>query len=168
MATDDNLLTLRVVGLGHKLTFDVSSSATVGELKGQIEDQTSLPAAYQRLIAHGKKLDAGGGGDEATLADLGIHTRTSLMLLHNESYAADKEGAAKISELIKEIDELAARAESIPPDAVHELVTQICCKLDGVETHGSDSLRAMRKRAIERAESVDHRRRSAANSDEQD
>jgi len=156
--TDNNLVTLRVVGLGHKLTFDVSSSATIGEVKEQIENRTFLPAAYQRLIAHGKKLDH--SNDEMTLADLGIQNRTSLMLLHNESYAADKDGVTKISELLKETDELSGKSDTMPRDVVHELVTQICCKIDGVETHGSDTLRAMRKQAIEKAEAVDRCRSS--------
>jgi hypothetical protein len=34
------------------------------------------------------------------------------------------------------------------------LIVQICCKIDEVETNGSDALRKMRKQTIQLAESV--------------
>lgn len=146
---DSDSLTLRVSGLGHKLTFDMKPSSTVGEVKAEIEKQTSLPAAYQRLIVHGKKLE----DDSVTLTELDIQHRTRVMLLHNETYAADKEGAEAISALVKEMDELAS-SSSRTAETVHELVTQICCKLDAVDTHGSETLRVMRKNAMAKAEEL--------------
>jgi hypothetical protein len=146
----DNL-TLRVAGLGHSLTLDMDKSSTVGALKEQVERETDLPAGYQRLVARGKKLD----DDSATLASLGIEHRTKLMLLHNEFYAADEAGVTAISALTKAIDALAANADSTSPVVIHEFVTQICCKLDAIDTNGSDKLRTMRKNAIAKAEALD-------------
>jgi hypothetical protein len=143
-------LTLRVTGLGHTLTLEIAPSATVADLKQQIEAQSSLPASYVLLIARGKKLNR----DEATLAEVGLEDRTRLMMLHNEFYATDREGVTAISALLQAVDELQARANSTPPNVVQELVTQICCELDGVDTHGSSNLRTMRKQAIDKAEAV--------------
>lgn len=147
-------LTLRVTGLGHKLTFEIPSSATLAHLKAEIERQISLPAPYQQLIARGKKLD-GTNDDEASLESLGIQDRTSIMLLHNKVYATDQAGVTAITELLNEIDELSAKAEDTAPNVVHEMVTQICCKLDGIDINGSEHLRSMRKKAIAKAESID-------------
>jgi len=147
----DTLLTLKVTGLGHKLTLNVTETATIGDLKREIETRTSLPANYQRLISRGKKLDT----DDATLASLDIKNRTSIMLLHNESYAADKQAIDEIMALSKEIDDLAANKDSLSREVLHERVTAICCKVDEVDTHGSESLRAMRKAALKKAEAVD-------------
>lgn len=148
--TDTNKnLTLRVTGLGHSLTFDVPCTATVGDVKAEVERLSALPAAYQLLIAHRKKLE----DDEATLSSFEIGHHTRFMLLHNECYAADAEGVTTINALVKEIDDLAAKSESA--EGIHEVVTQICCKLDGVDTHGSEPLRAMRKQALAKAQAID-------------
>jgi hypothetical protein len=53
------------------------------------------------------------------------------------------------------MDELATKQSETSPEVTHELLTQICCKLDSVDTHGSEHLRAMRKHALERAQSMD-------------
>ena len=146
-------LTLKVVGLGHNLILNVSSNATVGDIKMEVERLTSLPVQYQRLLARGKKLD----DDAANLDGAGIQDRTRLMLLHNEAYSKDREGVTALTALVNEIVELERKASEATMDrkAVHEHVTRICCKLDGVETHGSDSLRAIRKRAIARVEAIE-------------
>jgi hypothetical protein len=154
---EEESLTLRVVGLGHKLTFELRPSATIGDTKAEIEAHTSLPREYTRLIARGKKLD----DDGVTLAEAGIVDRTSLMLLKNKLYATDQEGLTKIMELTKELDDLTEKMDTTSAAAIHETVTQICCKLDGIDTHGSSTLRSMRKRAIERAEALDNSKGSA-------
>ena len=146
---DGNNLTLRVTGLGHNLTLNVPCTATVGDVKAEIERLTALPAAYQLLITHRQKLE----DDEATLSSFEIG-RGRFMLLHNKLYAADVEGITTINALMKEIDDLAA-SQSKSPNVIHELVTQICCRLDGIDTHGSEPLRAMRKQALEKAEAID-------------
>eukprot|EP00546_Thalassionema_frauenfeldii_P016342 CAMPEP_0178896900 /NCGR_PEP_ID=MMETSP0786-20121207/1443_1 /TAXON_ID=186022 /ORGANISM="Thalassionema frauenfeldii, Strain CCMP 1798" /LENGTH=154 /DNA_ID=CAMNT_0020567381 /DNA_START=58 /DNA_END=519 /DNA_ORIENTATION=- len=145
-------LTLRVAGLGHNLILEVSSLSTLKDLKLEIESRTSLPVGYQRLIGRGmKNLD----NDEVTLESLDIQDRTKLLLLHNKNYAIDKEGLEAINELQKEIDQLSANIDAEKPEVVRELVTRICCKLDGIDTQGSNTLRALRKEAIRKAESLD-------------
>jgi hypothetical protein len=154
MATaDSGNITLRVAGLGHSLTFQVSATATVGDVKAEIEKSSSLPAPYQRLVARGKKLD----DDQTTLKSAGIQDRTRLMLLHNELYAADREGFTAISALVKEIDDLAAANAASNPAQVREMVTQICIKLDSVDTHGSKSLRDFKRQAIAKAEAIENK-----------
>ena len=69
-----------------------------------------------------------------------------------------------INALTKEIDELAAKANSTSPAVTDELVTQIFCKLDAIDTNGSDKLRTMRKQAIAKAEALDI---SSSSTDEQ-
>lgn len=147
-------LTLRVAGLGHSVTFEVSPTATVADVKEEVEKQTFLPLGYQRLLARGKKLD----NDEATLESVGIKNRTRLMLLHNELYASHRESVDTISAILKETAELASKTDDsgiASPEVIREFVTRICCRLDGVDTHGSASLRAMRKKAILKAEALD-------------
>eukprot|EP00545_Synedropsis_sp_CCMP1620_P012956 CAMPEP_0119005922 /NCGR_PEP_ID=MMETSP1176-20130426/2009_1 /TAXON_ID=265551 /ORGANISM="Synedropsis recta cf, Strain CCMP1620" /LENGTH=153 /DNA_ID=CAMNT_0006957781 /DNA_START=21 /DNA_END=482 /DNA_ORIENTATION=+ len=144
--------TLRVVGLGHTLTLELDATDTIGSLKERIEKETMLPAIYQRLLTRGKKLD---NNDASTLSDLGIEHRTKLMLLHNEYYAQDKEGIDALSPLIKDIAELEKAGDDKPSNEIHELVTQICCKLDGVEANGSERIRALRKQALMRAQAID-------------
>mmetsp|Transcript_29849 Transcript_29849/g.45774 ORF Transcript_29849/g.45774 Transcript_29849/m.45774 type:complete len:167 (-) Transcript_29849:395-895(-) len=150
---DQEQLTIRVGGLGHTLTLDIPSTTTIGDIKVKVERQCSLPAGYQKLVARGKRLD----DDDATLETLGIRNRSRIMLLHNESYATDREGVLAITSLVQEIEDLSAKANLLSPKTVHELVTQICCKLDGVDTQGSEKLRAMRKQAIGKAEAIDNK-----------
>uniref|UniRef100_A0A7S2H4E9 Ubiquitin-like domain-containing protein n=1 Tax=Helicotheca tamesis TaxID=374047 RepID=A0A7S2H4E9_9STRA len=151
----DNL-TLKVVGLGHTVSIDISPSATVRDLQKEVESQTSLPAAYQRLIFRGKKLD----DDSRVLGQdndgLGIEHRTRLMLLHNEFFAADKKGIDAINAQLSGIDDLEKKIKegSLQHKVVDELITRICCNLDAVDTNGSERLRAMRKDAIRKAESL--------------
>jgi len=157
-AVDNDKITLKVAGLGHSFTFDANTKntqSTVADVKAEVERQTSLPCGYQRLLARGKKLD----DDAATLSSLGIQNRTRIMLLHNEAYNQDREGFEAIRKLSNEIDETIASANATEKGMssieIHERVTQICCKLDGIDTHGSETLRVMRKQAVVKAESLD-------------
>lgn len=153
--TEKPLITLRITGpASHKLTTAVdASSTTVGDLKLLVEESSSEPASYLRLISRGKKLD----DDTVTLASCGMEDRTSLMCMHNERFRIDQDGIQAIQKLMDEIKALDESLAETPPHVVHELVTQICCKLDLVETHGSDALRKLRKQALAKAEALDPR-----------
>lgn len=154
MEEEQTTIALRITGpAGHKMTKDVlTQSTTIGDLKHLVENETGQPAAYFRLISRSKKLD----DDSATLASLGIEHRTNLMCMHNERHAQDREGIQAIGTLMDEIQHLEAKAIETPNHVLHELVTQICCKLDEVETHGSTALKQMRKQALARAQALDH------------
>lgn len=147
----NEILTLRVTGLGHKLTLEVDSSLSLLELKEKIAFETTIPAEYQRLICHGKNLNE----DARSLADSQLQDRTKIMLLHNKEYAADREAFEQIHALKKELENLASSENGKSPEVVHELVTQICCKLDAVDIHGSETLRKIRKDILKQAESID-------------
>lgn len=153
MASNDvsSILTLKVGGLGHTLTLETLSSITIGDLKKEIEGKTGVPAAYQRLLARGKKLDT----DELSLQDAGLEDRTRLMLLRNALYVQEKDIVDSLLLIRKEIEDLEEKKDTTPDTVRSELVTRICCKLDGVDTRGSGSLRALRKQLIRRAESID-------------
>jgi hypothetical protein len=142
---------LRVTGLGHSLTLDMESGATIGELKTEIECQTTIPALYQRLLARGKKLDL----DDLTLEEVGMKDRTKIMLMRNALYSKEKEGFERLSALAKEIDELKTKKETVADNVVSEMVTRMCCKLDAIETMGSENLRALRKELLRKAENID-------------
>ena len=150
MASSDTR-TLRVSGLGHTVTLNLPPSTTIADLKSEIEAKMDVPAAYQRLLARGSKLDA----DDVTLEASGIQDRTKIMVMHNALYAQEKEGFEALSALSKEIEDLAATKESKSPAVVSELVTRICCKLDGVDTMGSENLRALRKTLLKKAEDME-------------
>jgi len=145
------VITLKVVGLGHSLTFGLISSATVMELKQRIEQETRVPVEYQNLLAMGKKLDDG----SISLAEAGIQDRTKIMLMHNERYGIEKEVFEALVKLEDEIKDLASKKETMKPIIVREMVTKICCRLDAVDVMGSETLRARRKGLLKRAESLD-------------
>lgn len=143
--------TLRITGLGHNLTIEAKPSCTVGELKQRIQDSVGLPVEYQRLLARGSKLEE----NEVTIEAAGIKDRTKIMLMHSALYAQEKEGWEALSKLAKEIDELCETKQTSSPDLVSETVTRICCRLDEVDTKGSDNLRAKRKELLAKAEALD-------------
>lgn len=147
----DAMATLRVSGLGYSLAFGLLSSATVGDLKRRIEQDTRVPSEYQRLIARGSRLE----DDEISLADAGIQDRTKILLLRNDLYAQEKERFEALAKLEQEIINLASEKETSAPAMIREQVTKICCKLDEVEIMGSVTLRARRKALLARAESLD-------------
>jgi hypothetical protein len=60
-----------------------------------------------------------------------------------------------LSELDKEINELQCQMASLEKRVVSELVTRICCKLDGIDVQGSDELRNRRKLLIRKTESIE-------------
>ena len=153
-------LTIKVTGLGHKLTLkDLPSvSTTVEGLFQAIEEQTGLPSRYQKLIGP-QKLNITYNDDLITksLADLGIKHRTKLMLLHSPNYQAEKDTYEQLQAVEQEI---ASLRESIQQQAqkegyVAEMVTRICCKLDAIDTSGSPGLRAHRKKLIQTAEGLE-------------
>ena len=148
-------ITLRISGLGHNLRITLPSTSSISSLQSQIETQTSIPASYQRLLGRGKDLT----DPSQTLATSKIENRTKLILMHNQAYAKDRKGVDTITAINKEINDIASRMKegdnSISTDTVHELVTQLCCRLDEVDVQGSDCLRKIRRDAIERAESLD-------------
>lgn len=151
MASEVSSKTLRVAGLGHLLTLQLSSQTTIGGLKQEIEQNTGIPAFYQRLLARGSKLDC----NEITLEEAKIKDRTRIMLLHNELYGQEKEGFEALEAVSREIEDLARKKESTSPTVLTELVTRLCCRLDGIDTAGSSNLRRKRKDLIRKAENLD-------------
>jgi hypothetical protein len=143
--------TLKVSGLGHSITLETEPSDTIGDLKQEIESQTSIPAIYQRLLARGKKLE----DDTLLLEEAGLEHRTKVMLLHNPSYVQEKEGYETLSRLAKDIDDLESKKDETPNKLMSEFVTRICCKLDAVEIKGSEDLRAFRKTLLRKAQGID-------------
>jgi len=106
----------------------------------------------------------GGGGSEAILSmGIGLEDGTKIMLLHSPLYEKDRVGVEKLIDLVGEIDRIdaARRARDMDDKTVQELIIQVCCRLDCVETNGSDALRTMRKSTIRRAEGVARRSEAA-------
>ncbi|KAL3823790.1 hypothetical protein ACHAXA_011577 [Cyclostephanos tholiformis] len=173
---------LRVSHLGgyppyHEI--EMSPLSTLLDLKLEIEKRTLLPPAYQRLIAKRKRMDddgmilgptvfgdgggdgvdgSGGGGASRSVLGMGIALvdGEKVLLMHSPLYERDRGGIEKLNEHIGEIDRIkAARVSGNMNDkTVQELIIQVCCKLDCVETSGSEALRMMRKATIKRAEGV--------------
>ena len=158
-------LRLRVAGLGHYCELDMSPMATLSDLKEQVENKTDIPAPYQRLVAKRKKMDDDGqilgptimdSADNIEKLGIGLEDRTKILLLHSSLYSQDKEGVEKLNAYIKEINRIdeARKNREMENKVVQELIIQICCKIDCVETNGSDALRKMRKMAVRKAEDV--------------
>ena len=156
---------LRIAGLGHHVELEMKPTATLLDLKNEINKQTDVPVSYQRLVAKQKKMvdDAMILGpsifDESSnveKAGIGLETRTKILLLHSPQYAQDKGGIDALTKLNAEIDKIdeGRRSREMEDKVVQEMIIQICCKIDGVETNGSDALRKMRKQTIQKAEMV--------------
>jgi hypothetical protein len=162
--TDDDpsstIITLRITGLGHTLTLDHAASSTVESLKQEIAGRTGLPAVYQRLLARGHKLE----DNHATLDEAGVKNRTKVMLLHSALYAQEKDGWDALAVLAQELDDLAAGPDTTAA-AMSDLVTRLCCKLDAVDTMGSEHLRARRKQLLRQAEHLDAANHTTADQD---
>ena len=164
MNNSDPIL-LRIAGLGHHIEIEISPMVTLAALKNEIQAQTGVPASYQRLIAKQKKMvddfrilgpsivDESG---RIETAGIGLETRTKILLVHSIQYANDKAGIDALTNLKKEIDKIdqGRCSGDMDDNVVQEMIIQICCKIDGVETNGSDDLRKMRKQTIQRAEMV--------------
>ena len=143
---------------GLKVTVDVPPSATtVRNLKILLEEKGRPPAAYLRLLSRGKKLD----DEDATLSSYGILHRTALIGMHNENYAQDQAGVTAIEKILSESEAL--KDSSLDPKEVHERVTQLCCRLDAVDTKGSVSLRQFRKSALARLQALEEVRQESVN-----
>jgi len=142
----------------------MESTATLLQLKQQIETKIELPPEYQRLVAKQKSMNDDSMVLGATIYDdsgeqfvgIGLSDRTKILIMHSAQYRADKEGVDQLNDLMTQIDEVNAKRITREFDtvAVHEFITQLCCKIDGVETNGSDALRRLRKAAIRKAEEV--------------
>ncbi len=156
---------LRVAGLGHHVEFEISPTATLADLKDEVHKLTGVPSSYQRLVAKGKKMEDDSlmlgpsivdesNNEEA--AGIGLETRTKILLLHSPRYAQDKGGIEALTNLKREIGKIdeRRRGRELDDKVVQELIIQICCKADAVETNGSDDLRKMRKQTIQMAEMV--------------
>ena len=177
---------LRVSGLGCRHLIDASPSSTLLDLKTEIERRTALPPPYQLFVAKRRRMDddamvlgptlfgcdgdgknsggGGGGGSEAILSmGIGLEDGTKIMLLHSPLYEKDREGIEKLTDLVGEIDRIdaARRSRDMDDKTVQELIIQVCCKLDCVETNGSEALRTMRTSTIRRAEGVARRSEAA-------
>jgi hypothetical protein len=158
------IITLRIAGLGHHFELSIESTATLLQLKQAIEKKIELAPEYQRLVAKHKSMDDDAmvlGGTIYTESGvqsigLGLVDKTKILLLHSAQYTQDKAGVDTLNDLNKQIDEIDAQRISREFDSVtvHELITQLCCKVDGVETNGSEALRRMRKGTIRKAEGV--------------
>jgi hypothetical protein len=158
------LITLRLAGLGHHFELPIESTATLQDLKLAIQKKIDLSPEYQRLVAKHKSMDDDSmvlGGtiyNDSGVQSIGIGLvdKTKILIMHSAQYSQDKSGVDQLNELVKQIDDVDAKRISRELDnvAVHEFITQLCCKIDGVETNGSEALRRMRKATIRRAEGV--------------
>mmetsp|Transcript_12344 Transcript_12344/g.19677 ORF Transcript_12344/g.19677 Transcript_12344/m.19677 type:complete len:103 (+) Transcript_12344:2-310(+) len=87
---------------------------------------------------------------------IGFEDDTKILMMHSPLYEQDKEGIEKLTGLMEEIDKVdtGRRNRDMNNTTVQELIIQVCCKIDAVETNGSEALRKMRKQTIKKAENV--------------
>eukprot|EP00584_Thalassiosira_punctigera_P015778 CAMPEP_0172555208 /NCGR_PEP_ID=MMETSP1067-20121228/58297_1 /TAXON_ID=265564 ORGANISM="Thalassiosira punctigera, Strain Tpunct2005C2" /NCGR_SAMPLE_ID=MMETSP1067 /ASSEMBLY_ACC=CAM_ASM_000444 /LENGTH=200 /DNA_ID=CAMNT_0013343721 /DNA_START=31 /DNA_END=633 /DNA_ORIENTATION=+ len=155
---------LRIAGLGHHFEIDASPIAMLSDLKDEIQRKTNLPSPYQRLVAKRKKLDDDTmvlgptvmEGNTILSMGIGFDYGAKILLLHSPLFEQDKEGIEKLTALVNEIERIdqGRRSRDMNNKLVQELIIQVCCKIDAVETNGSEALRKMRKQTIKRAENV--------------
>ena len=178
---DKNLLhvhlpvSIQVRGLGHKISITLPPSDTLSSLQNRIEDETGLPPGYQRLIIRGKTLT---GDGDLTLQQLGLlpGSKSKAILMHSPTFGVDKGSMEQLTKLNLELDmlELKKKGEDIGSGSsssntlslssyrkqiskaeAQNLITNICCKLDEIDLHGSNTLREIRRKIFKRAENLD-------------
>ena len=149
----DEPIRLRVAGIGHDMQLAANKTSTVSDIIAKISLETKVPPPYLLLIHRGKKLT----DSSATLSDLKIKDRTRLMLLHGPEYSNDKAGVEELQEINKELDELEANSH-LEAEVIEELITRACIKLDNIEVSGSDTLRSLRREALNRAHEIGDKR----------
>ena len=88
---NNDIITLRITGLGHTMTLDVPESMTLEGLHRMIEKDIGLPVQYQRLLTRGIKLDDSDEQNTKTLHEIGIVHRTKIILMHSPIYAKEKD-----------------------------------------------------------------------------
>ena len=171
-------VSIQVRGLGHKISITLPPSDTLSSLQNRIEDETGLPPGYQRLIIRGKTLT--GDGDLTPLQQLGLlpGSKSKAILMHSPTFGADRGSMEQLTKLNLELDmlELKKKGEGISSGSgsgsgntpslsssrkqiskaeAQNLITNICCKLDEIDLHGSNTLREIRRKIFKRAENLD-------------
>ena len=153
---NDNTIRLRVAGLGHYCEIDISPTATLSQLKTQIEEQTDLPTPYQRLIAKRKKMDDDSmilGESSITTSNnsrssndsssnsvekkgIGLTDQTKILLLHSSLYQRDKDGLAQLTNHLSTINKIDEdrKCNRIDNKTTQELISKlfidmcfVCC-----------------------------------------
>jgi hypothetical protein len=169
---DEQKLTIRVTGLGHKVTLKdlPAASTTVEVLREKVSEATGLPPRFQKLIGPQKlNINSYPENDEKnhdpslgtrTLSELGIRDRTKLMLLHSPVYQIEKDTYEQLEAARDEILRLETSIkdqtkESRKSGYVSEMITRICCRLDAIDVAGSSHLRAQRKELIQKADALE-------------
>ena len=172
-------VSIQVRGLGHKISITLPPSDTLSSLQNRIEDETGLPPGYQRLIIRGKTLT---GDGYLTLQQLGLlpGSKSKAILMHSPTFGVDKGSMEQLTKLNLELDmlELKKKGEDISSGSVsgsvssntlslsscrkqiskaeaQNLITNICCKLDEIDLHNSNTLREIRRKIFKRAENLD-------------
>mmetsp|Transcript_17707 Transcript_17707/g.55264 ORF Transcript_17707/g.55264 Transcript_17707/m.55264 type:complete len:155 (-) Transcript_17707:12-476(-) len=142
---------LRVSGCGQNLDLEFESSTKVGAVLDAVAERAGggLTRRHVKLLFRGKQLGEG-GTDTMSLESAGVRDRTKLMAMHTKEYHAEKSVIAALDEFSRQVDGIA------DPTSVagQEYLTQIICKLDGVDAQGSDFLRARRKALVKRIEAL--------------
>ena len=170
--------TLNIRGLGHSLSIHISPLANVANLFQQIQSQTGLPPAYQRVIIRGKTLSLETTSETSTLQSIiptiQPQTNSKAILMHTKTFKLDQKAYEQITSLNHDLDNIESRLnvgsspskgdatsmasiseKIIDKSVLDHLVTDIMCKLDKIDVGTSDTLRNMRRKVLQRAEAMD-------------
>ena len=149
------IVRLRVAGCGQSFDFELETSSKVGAVLDKTAEAMGLARHHIKMLYRGKQI--GGGNDGVSLDAAGIRDRTKLMLMYTGEYHKEKEIIEQLAALSKQVDDLDPRQKGYD-----EFLTQIMCKLDGVDTAGSEWLRARRKAELVRIEGLSAAARASA------
>lgn len=157
---EEGTLTINIRGLGHQLSLTgIPIDETISHLRSRVEELTSLPCCYQRLIIKGYTIDSSTPNDK-TLRQLGLQPSSTIkgILMHSPIHELDKKILDQITSLNNELDVLDLRRKNGDfnkhLNACQHIITNICCKLDMVDVSGSTTLREMRRKVLNRAEDL--------------
>lgn len=114
--------------------------------------------------------------EDLALQQLGLQpgSTSKAILMHSPGFKIDQEAMKKITKLNQELDLLGLKkmvkegtrmvqggegsgssTKVMSKEAVKNLITEICCKLDLIDLHGSETLREIRRKVLRRAENLD-------------
>lgn len=77
------------------------------------------------------------------------------MLLHTPLYIQEKDLYELLMAVRTELDDLYDKRMNLKPDAVTDIITRLCCKLDAIDTKDSSTLRTTRKELLKKAQEMD-------------
>ena len=135
-------------------TFIVDLSMPCAAFLDLVGERKGLDKGYLRILVKGKELPL---QENLSLGNAGLRSGSKLTMLFSSEYHQDKELLTTLQSLGAEVTDIESRASADIASTkdrrvTEELLTILLEKIDGVDTLGRPSLRACRKKLVQRCQ----------------